>query len=363
MINSQSSDSYFMKRALELAEKGRGSTLPNPMVGAIIVKDGQVIGEGYHTKYGEAHAEVEALKSSTEDVTRATIYVNLEPCSHQGKTGPCTNALIKSGIKKVVIGTLDPNKKVSGEGAKLLEEAGITVKVGVLKKECKALNEIFFGFQRNGRPFVALKFASSLDGKIATKTGDSRGITGIEAVDYSYNLRREYQAILVGINTVLNDDPNLGAHGKGDDPLRIILDSHLKILEKNQVLRDSNALVVTSDKADGKKLELLKSKGVNVLIASGKDIFSELFKYLEGKNIISILVEGGGTVLASFVRDNLFDKLYGFYAPIFIGGNEAVTSVEGAGVNLVSESHKLRIDSIEKLGDDFLVTAYPKNEI
>lgn len=363
MMNPQSSDRYFMTLALELAKKGEGSTLPNPMVGAVIVKNGLVIGEGYHAKYGEAHAEVEALKNSKEDTSGATIYVNLEPCNHQGKTGPCTRALIESGIKKVVIGTLDPNNRVSGEGAKLLEEAGIAVKVGVSEKECQDLNEIFFGFHKKGRPFIALKFASSLDGKIATKTGDSRGITGIEAVDYSYNLRTKYQAILVGINTVLKDNPNLGTHDKGPDPLRIILDSHLKIPKDSQVLRDGNVLVVTTDKADGQKLEFLKSKGVDVLCTSDDDLFSELFKYLESKNIISILVEGGGTVIAGLSGENLFDKLYGFYAPIFIGGKEAVTSVEGTGVNLVSESYKLRIESIEKLGDDFLVIAYPKDEI
>lgn len=364
MNSSKQSDKIFLKQALNLAKKGLGSTLPNPMVGAVIVKDGKIISSGFHKKVGLPHAEIEALKNIKDrKVTGAKLYVNLEPCSHYGKTPPCTEAIIKSGISRVVCSTLDPNPKISGQGIQALKQAGIEVEVGLLNEEAEKLNEIFFGFHKNRRPFIALKFASSLDGKIATYSFDSRGITGKKSIEYSYSsLRSKYQAILVGVNTILCDNPNLGTHSKTKkDPLRIILDSKLQTPFHSQVLRDKNVLIAATESADPAKREHFKKLGTEILtFKSDKIPLDELLKVLAEKKIISILVEGGGKVLGSFIDKNLFDKLYAFYSPIIIGGENAITPVEGKGVSLISHSHQFKIESIKRLGEDFLVTAYPK---
>ncbi len=363
MNSSEQSDKIFLKLVLNLAKKGSGSTWPNPMVGTVIVNNGEIIGQGFHKKAGLPHAEIAALRNiKGQKAVGATLYVNLEPCSHFGKTPPCVEAIVKSGVSRVVCCTLDPNPKVAGQGVNILKKAGIEVSIGLLNSEAQKLNEAFFTFHKKNRPFIALKFAASLDGKIATHSFDSKGITGKKAIEYSYLLRSKYQAILVGVNTVLFDNPNLGAHSKTKkDPLRILLDSKLQTPLGSQVLRDKNVLIAATEFADPAKIERFKKLGIEVLIFKGNKIpLDELLKVLAEKEILSILVEGGGKTLGNFIDENLFDKLYAFYASIIIGGEKAISPVEGKGVKFVSLAKKFNIESLKKIGDDFLITAYPK---
>ena len=356
-------DESFMTEAINLAKKGISWTNPNPLVGAVIVKNGKVIGQGFHRKYGLPHAETEAItytRPRLASLEGATLYVNLEPCNHFGKTPPCTEAIIQSGIKRVVCATIDPNPKVSGKGIEKLKGENIEVEVGVLAEEARLLNETFFTYHTKKRPFIALKFAQSLDGKIATKTGDSKWITNQKARDYARKLRSQYQAILVGINTVLKDDPHLGVRIPGKkDPMRIILDSYLKIPLKAQVLRDNNVIIATTEKSDREKLKELQKKNILVIILEGEKIpLPKLIKKLYELNIISVLVEGGSEVLGSFIDEKLVDKVYAFIAPIIIGGKQAKTSISGLGVLDIEDAAKFRNLSIKKFDDNYLFTGY-----
>lgn len=307
-------DKKILLQTLKLAKKGLGWTNPNPMVGAIIVKNGRIIGKGYHKKFGFPHAEIEALRNC-QQAKSATLYINLEPCTHFGKTPPCVDEIIKAGIKKVVCCSLDPNLKTHGKGVAKLKQAGISVKIGLLEDEARKLNEAFFIFHEKKRPFVAIKFAASLDGKIATHTGDSKWITNEKARRYGRSLRAQYQAVLVGKNTFLKDHPHLGARIKGKkDPLKIVLG--LSINPKN---------------------------------------IQELLSMLYKKEITSVLVEGGGKTLGSFIDAKVVDKVYAFYAPILIGGEKAV-SISGKGFPTISQSLHLKNISFKKFSDNFLVT-------
>lgn len=328
-------DEFFLKKCLTLAGKGMGRTAPNPMVGAILVKNGRIIGKGYHKKRGLPHAEIAALRNCQENPAGTTLYVNLEPCSHFGLTPPCVPEIIKAEIKRVVCCSVDPNPKVSGEGVKALKKAGIEVLVGRLEDEAKALNEAFFTFHLKKRPFIAMKFAASLDGKIATYSGDSKWITNTKAREYARRLRAKYQAVLVGVNTVIKDDPHLGVRIIGKrDPVRIILGSKSKIPPQAQVLRDKNVIIAKTP------------------------TLAELLKILKQKEIISLLVEGGSRVLGSFLDERLVDKVYAFYSPILIGGEKAVTAIGGRGAATISEVLHLKNTSIKKFGDNFLITGY-----
>lgn len=309
-------DKKFLLETLKLAQKGLSWTNPNPMVGAVIVKNGHAIGKGYHKKAGLPHAEIEALQSC-QDVKGAILYVNLEPCVHFGKTPPCVDAIIKAGVKKVVCCTLDPNPKTHGQGIARLKKAGILTGVGLLGNEARKLNEAFFTFHEKKRPFVAIKFASSLDGKIATRKGDSKWITNEKARYYARSLRAKYQAVLVGKNTFLKDHPHLGVRIKGKkDPLKIVLG--LSINPKN---------------------------------------IQDLLSTLREKEIISVLVEGGGKTLGNFLDGGVVDKVYAFYAPILIGGEKAI-SIAGKGAPTLSQSLHLKNISFKKFDDNFLVTGY-----
>lgn len=354
-------DKIFMRETLHLAKQGEGWTNPNPMVGAVIVKNGKMIARGYHHKAGMPHAEIEALRTAKTSVKGATLYVNLEPCCHYGKTPPCTEAIIKSGIKRVVFSTLDPNPKVAGKGAKALRKAGIKVSVGELAAAAKKLNEAFFTFHEKKRPFVGIHFAASLDGKIATRTFDSKWISNQQARKHSRRLRGEYQAILVGVNTVLRDDPHLGARTRGlKDPLRIILDTNLKIPLKSRVLRDTNVIIAVSTKASSKSILQLRKKGIKVLTFPGRKIsIPQLLRKLYELNIISILAEGGGSVLGSFVDLRLVDKIYAFHAPLLIGGESAVSAIRGKGARSIAEAMRLQDISFQKLDDNLLTIGYP----
>ncbi|MEK6565769.1 MAG: bifunctional diaminohydroxyphosphoribosylaminopyrimidine deaminase/5-amino-6-(5-phosphoribosylamino)uracil reductase RibD, partial [Bacteroidota bacterium] len=260
-------DIVFLKTALRLAKKGLGWTFPNPMVGAVVVKRGKVIGQGYHRRAGLPHAEIEALRATVGSARGATLYVNLEPCSHYGRTPPCVDAIVKAGISKVVCCTPDPNPKVCGTAIKRLRQAGINVSVGGLAEEAESLNEAFFAFHHQHRPFIAIKFAASLDGKIATSSHDSHWITNEQARNFARNLRRQYQAVLVGINTILRDNPHLGVRAPGKpDPLRIVLDSTLRLPMTSQVLRDKNVLIFTTRRVNPTKCQQLIRKGISLIV-------------------------------------------------------------------------------------------------
>ena len=350
-----------MDKVLILAEQAKGWTNPNPMVGAIIVKGDKIIGQGYHRKVGLPHAEIEALKSTTASLEGAILYVNLEPCVHHGRTFPCSEAIIGSGISRVVCATTDPNPLVKGKGIKQLQAADIAVAVGIKSKQAEQLNEAFFTFHNKHRPFIALKFAASLDGKLATHSGDSKWITNEAARTFARSLRAEYQAVLVGINTVLRDDPNLGARQAGKkDPLRIVLDSRLQIPLNSQVIRDSNVLIATTAHAPSLKKQQLEQRDVQIMTFAGDAVpIHHLLETLSEKEIISVLVEGGGDVLGSFADKRAIDKVYAFYAPLLVGGTRAV-SIGGTGANIIKEALRLNDISIENFDDNWLVSGYPK---
>lgn len=352
-------DIKFLKETLKLAKKGLSWTNPNPMVGALIVKGGHVIGEGYHQRTGLPHAEIEMLKNCRQNPKGSTLYVNLEPCSHFGKTPPCTDAIIKSGIKRVVFCTLDPNPKVNSKSLKLLRKASVETSYGILEDKARILNETFFTFHEKKRPFVAIKFAASLDGKMATQSGDSKWITNEKARKYARGLRSEYQAVLVGINTVLTDDPHLGTRTKGKkDPIRIILDPLFQIPVNSQVLRDHNVILVTTTKADRKKKKQLENRRFTVLVFNNERIsIAKLLSALREKEIISLLVEGGGETLGRFVDEGLIDKVYAFHAPILIGGKKSV-SIGGKGAESIKKTIHLANVSYKKFGDNLLTIGY-----
>lgn len=357
---SQSLDSQYIRQTLKLAKKGLGKTHPNPMVGAVITKDGKILGSGYHHRPGGAHAEIEALRSVGGSPKGATLYVNLEPCAHQGKTPPCSEAIIKAGIARVVVATLDPNPLVSGSGVARLRQAGISVSVGLLSEEAQLLNEAFFSFHEQHRPFIALKFAASLDGKIATASHDSKWITNDKARSYARNLRSQYQAVLVGVTTVIDDNPHLGTRAPGKaDPLRIILDSTLRVPLKSQVLRDNNILVITTRRASKAARTALTNRGIPLFVCPSDHItLPKVMKELTKREIISVLVEGGGTVLGSFVDSHLVDKVYAFYGPLIIGGTTSVNAVAGNGAPTINRSLKLNKLTQKSLDDTVLISGY-----
>jgi diaminohydroxyphosphoribosylaminopyrimidine deaminase/5-amino-6-(5-phosphoribosylamino)uracil reductase len=342
-------DAQYMQQALVLAERGLGHTLPNPMVGAVIVKGNAVLGSGYHHQIGKAHAEIEALRSVKGNAKGATLYVNLEPCTHQGKTPPCVEAIITAGIAKVVCATLDPNPLVHGKGVARLREAGI-------------LNEAFFGFYGLHRPFIAMKFAASLDGKIATASHDSKWITNEKARAYARDLRGQYQAILVGINTIIDDDPHLGVRSPGKtDPLRVILDNTLRVPLESQALRDGNVLIVTTKRATPEAQKTFTDRNIPLYICPGNRItLAEVMKELVRRNIMNVLVEGGGTVLGSFVDAQLIDRVYAFYGPLIIGGAESITAIAGRGAPTINQSLHLANLTYKQLDDTVLISGSVK---
>lgn len=357
-------DKEYMLRAISLAKKGEGWTNPNPMVGAVIVKDGRIIGEGYHKKYGELHAERNAFASLKESAKGATMYVTMEPCCHYGKTPPCTQAIIEHKIGKVVIGSKDPNPKVSGKGVQILKEAGISVVEDFLREECDKLNSIFFHYIKTKTPYVVMKYAMTLDGKIATKTGESKWVTGKEAREEVQHMRHRYMGIMVGIGTVLADDPMLNVRAKDKkSPIRIICDSKLKIKEDSQIVKtafNQRTIVVYADSQNiQEKLERLHSLGVETLYCpdeSNQIDLKKLMIYLGNEGIDSIILEGGGTLNESAVRAGIVKEVQAFIAPKLFGGVNSKTPIEGIGVNLPSEAVKLKYTGICQIGEDIKIT-------
>lgn len=355
-------DEKYMRLAMQLAGNAIGRTYPNPLVGAVIVKDNRVVGCGWHRKAGTPHAEVHALNQAGELAQGADVYVTLEPCAHYGKTPPCAKALVEAKVKNVYGGLLDVNPKVAGKGFKILEDAGIHVEYGFLQDELRKQNEVFFKWIEHKKPFVVLKAAMTLDGKIATAIGQSKWITNETSRAYGYKLRDIYDGIMVGINTVIEDNPMLTARvDGGKNPIRIVVDSSLKIDINANVVQDKSAktIIATTDKADKDKILKLQAQDVDVIVVdkdeNDKVDIEKLLDILGQQNICSILVEGGATLSGSFVARKLVDKVYFFIAPKIVGGKEAKTPVAGTGILNLQEALALKDIQIEKLEEDILI--------
>lgn len=353
----------YMIRAIELAKKGEGFTNPNPLVGAVIVKDNRIIGEGYHERYGELHAERNAIKSLTESAEGATIYVTLEPCCHYGKTPPCTEAIIENKISKVVIGSRDPNPKVAGKGARILREAGIEVIEDYMREECDRLNSIFFHYISNNTPYVVMKYAMTADGKIATVTGESKWITGEEARNHVQQLRSTYMGIMAGIGTVLADDPMLNVRIEGKrNPIRIICDTRLQIPLDSKLCQSAGEypLIVAcgQNMADNEKKIQLRQIGATVIelpVIDGRIDLKELMLKLGERQIDSILLEGGGTLNESALRAGIVNEIKAFIAPKIFGGT-GKSPVDGTGINTPDEAYRLLAYDITTIENDILIS-------
>lgn len=367
----------YIRQCFELARQANGLVSPNPLVGAVIVKNNKVLATGYHKGYGEAHAERDAIlklakKGSIKNCAAgATIYVSLEPCNHFGKTPPCADLIIEAGIKQVFFAVRDPNPKVvQNDSVKILKKAGIKVVFPVLEKEGKELNKVFFKNILEQEPYYTLKTAMSLDGKIATKTGESKWITSERSRELVQELRFVSDAILVGINTVIKDDPQLTVRipGKEKSIYRIILDTNGRIPPSSKVIKnnkDKKTILVVSEELAPAKLNKLKKLNVSLLLApldkkTGMLDLKKLSKLLFKLSICSVLIEGGGTIIDSFVRANLLDEYYCFIAPKIIGGTKAPTTVGGEGINKLEHAKKLKLQEIRKIGEDTLIHAYFK---
>ena len=358
-------DEIFMKMAIDLARKGEGKVNPNPLVGAVIVKEGKVIGEGYHEEYGKSHAEINAFKSANESVEGAVMYVTLEPCSHYGKTPPCAEKIIQNKVSRVVIGMIDPNPLVAGKGVKMLMDAGIEVLVGVLEDECIKLNEVFIKYITTKQPFVMLKAAMSLDGKIATSTGESKWITCDKSRILVHSWRNKLLGIMVGVNTIIRDNPNLTCRNiNGRNPYRIIVDSNLRTPTDSNVIQNNHDLktvIATTNKCPEEKVNELTKFNIKVIKVNDKDgrvDLNELMIELGKLNIDGILLEGGATLNFSALQENIVDKISIFIAPKIIGGENSKTPVGGKGIELLSDSINIKDMSYSFIGKDILVEGY-----
>jgi len=362
----------IMRKVLSLAAKGKGRTSPNPMVGAIIIKGGKIIAADYHRKSGMPHAEVLALEKAKANAKGATLYINLEPCCHtEKKTPPCTKSIIEAGIKKVVVAMIDPNPQVFGKGIKELQNAGIETEVGIMEEEARKLNEAFIKFITKKEPFVILKIAQSIDGKIATHTGESRWITGEKARRYVHKLRNEVDAVPVGIGTVKKDNPLLTCRIRGGrSPYRIIVDSHLEIPLNSKVLdhKDHKTIIATiypllkkEEDRYKKKIDILRNMGVQVLTIKNKDgkvDLKALMKELGMVNITNVMIEGGSSISASALSDRIVDKVLFFIAPKIIGGVDAVPSIGGKSPTMLKNAFRIKNVNVKTIGEDLLVEGY-----
>ncbi|GAU75848.1 bifunctional diaminohydroxyphosphoribosylaminopyrimidine deaminase/5-amino-6-(5-phosphoribosylamino)uracil reductase RibD [Fusibacter sp. 3D3] len=358
---------YYMKIALKLAIKGLGRVAPNPMVGAVIVRENKIIGQGYHEKYGGPHAEINALSACISETEGATLYVNLEPCCHYGKTPPCTEAIIKSGIKCVVVGIRDPNPKVSGRGIEILREHGVEVIEAILSEKCMAINRFFLHHMKTKMPYVAMKYAMTVDGKIATKTGESKWISGEDSRAYVQQLRKQFQGIMVGIGTVIEDDPLLTYRlDLTQSPIRIICDSRLRMPLTSHIAQTAQAiktfLVCESDYIETNegvlKREALENQGFYVLVIPSKEGHIDLKVMMESLGALgiqSLLIEGGSTLNDAVLREQLVQYLYAFVAPKILGGKGALTPVGGIGVDAMDEAKRLELVKIKPFEDDVLL--------
>ena len=362
-------DRQYMKMALELAQKGMGFTAPNPMVGAVIVKNGRIIGQGYHRKYGELHAEREALAVCTEEPKGASIYVTLEPCCHYGKQPPCVNAILEAGIRRVIIGSSDPNPLVAGKGIRILKDHGIEVTENILKEECDKLNEAFFYYIQNKKPYVVMKYAMTMDGKIAAYTGESKWVTGEAARIHVQEQRLKYTGIMVGVGTVLADDPMLTCRLENSrNPVRIICDSHLRTPLTSKIVRTAKTIptILASSSKDQQKIKNYEEMGCQVLYVPEKNGHIDLNRLMEllgAAKIDSILLEGGGSLNWSALECGIVQKVQTYIAPKLFGGEEAKTPVEGKGFPDPASAVLLKNSEIIRLGDDFLIESEVKRNV
>lgn len=354
-------DEYYMRRALELAALGRGYTNPNPMVGAVIVKEGRIIGEGYHERYGGLHAERNALKNCTESPEGATVYVTLEPCCHHGKTPPCTDALIEAGIGKAVVGMLDVNPIVAGKGVKILEDHGIEVATGVLEEECRRLNRVFIKYITEKLPYVVMKYGMTADGKIATVTGESKWITGHSSRENVHRTRHSLMGIMVGIGTVLADDPMLDCRlpEGGKNPARIICDSTLRTPLDSKIVKTSSEIrtIIATVSEDAPRIKEYESRGCEVVRTTSACVrvnLKELMRILGEKGIDSILLEGGAELNFSALESRVVDEVHTYIAPKILGGN-AKTPVGGKGIENIGDAVMLRPVCITRFDDDIFI--------
>ena len=353
----------YMRDAFCLARRAKSRTFPNPRVGCVLVKRGAIVGKGFHRGLGCPHAEVEALRQAGQRARGATLYVALEPCCHQGRTPPCTNAIVAASVRRVFYAVQDPNPQVSGRGARQLRREGLEVHGGLGSAEARSLNEVFFKFQRTGLPFVTAKVATTLDGKIATANGHSKWITDARARRFARSLREENQAVLVGIETVLADNPHLGARSNNSrDPLRIVLDSRLRIPLNCWVVASRKLIVATTQRADRPKAEALRKKGVEVWQFPSKNRvpLKPLLQRAAKHEIISVFVEGGSRVLGSFFDEKRIDKIYWFVAPTILGTARGISAVDGRGAQRLADAMRVRVEGFERKGDSWLVTGYPE---
>lgn len=356
-----------MERAFELSKRGIGFTRPNPLVGAVIVKDGEAIGEGYHEYFGGPHAEINAINNAKEDVKGAAMYVTLEPCSHYGKTPPCAKAIVESGIAKVVVGMKDPNPLVAGKGIDILRENGIEVITGIMEDDIKKLNEIFIKYITTGLPFCILKTAMTLDGKTATVTGDSKWITGEASRRYVHELRHRVSAVMVGIGTVLADDPMLTARLEGVrtvDPVRVIVDTKARIPLGAKVLNlksEAKTIIAATGEADQHRLDAIRSKGAEVIMtppSDGKVDLGYLCKELGERGVDSVLLEGGSELNFSALEQGIVDKVVLFISPKMVGGDSAKTPVGGKGIPSIKNAIALVNAEVSRFNEDFIIEGY-----
>jgi diaminohydroxyphosphoribosylaminopyrimidine deaminase/5-amino-6-(5-phosphoribosylamino)uracil reductase len=364
---NQMDDELFMNRALELAGRGQGRTTPNPMVGAVVVKEARIIGEGYHEAAGCAHAEVNALDAAGTAAAGATLYVTLEPCNHTGRTPPCTEKILAAGIRRVVVAMPDPNPHVRGGGIDFIRKRGIEVATGVQESRARRLNEAYVKYITTGLPFVVVKCAATLDGWIATGSGDSKWVSGQQSRQYVHRLRHAMDAILVGVETVLADDPRLTVRLKGVEgihPRRIILDTHLRIPDNARVLRSEDAadtIVVTGPSVSQSRAMKLVGNGVQVLAApvnNGRIDLGALLPLLGSLQVTSLLIEGGGAVIGSALRDGIVDKILFFYAPKIFGGDNGVPVCRGSGPELMKNCMAVKDIDVHRFEDDVMIEGY-----
>lgn len=354
-------DKDYLRLAAELAERGTGWVSPNPLVGAVLVRDGHIIGQGWHARCGGLHAERAALADCREDPAGATLYVTLEPCCHTGRQPPCTDAILAAGIRRVVVGSMDPNPLVAGKGVEILRSHGVEVETGVLQAECDALNPVFFHYIRTKRPYVVMKYAMTLDGKLATRTGASQWITGEAARQRVHRDRHRYRGILAGVGTVLADDPLLTCRMEGGrNPVRILCDTHLRTPLESRIVRTANEVetILATCETDGERIAPYTAAGCQVWqlpAREGHVDLSALMDRLGAAEIDGVLLEGGGTLNWSMLEAGLVQRVQAYIAPKLFGGGAAKSPVEGAGVELPAQAARLRNTTITQLGEDFLL--------
>jgi len=354
----------YMRLALNLALKAKFKTSPNPVVGALVVKDGRIIGRGYHKKAGLAHAEVIALEQAGSKAQNATLYVTLEPCTHFGKTAPCVHKIIASGVKEVIIGMIDPNPVNNGKGVEILKNSKIKVKAGFLEDELRRINEVFIKYITKKIPFITVKVGQSLDGKIATRSGDSKWITSDKARGWARRLRSQHDAIMVGVNTILRDNPQLSAASSDKRLVKIVVDSQLSTPQNANIFsKDSPVIIATlatrpGQETENRKILEQKAKILEVKERAGQINLKDMLKKLAQEKISNILVEGGGTLIGTLFDEGLVDRVLFFISPKIIGGKEAISSVMGQGISRVDKATRLKDVKFRRIGADFLVEGY-----